>query len=1047
MIVGQRATLSPSLYARQFVFHPHHQTVSIVRHSLRLLTLVASAALASVLAPARAASQSPFDGLKARSIGPAVMGGRIQDVEVDPRDHSTIYVAAATGGIWKTTNHGITWTPIFEGQPDNAFGDLAIFPGDSRIIWAGTGEQNNRQSSSWGGGVYRSTDAGATWTFVGLKNTAAIGRVLAHPTDANVAWVAAIGNLWKPSADRGLYKTTDGGKTWNRVLYVDSLTGVTEVVMDPRDPNVLYAATYQRLRSAFGFNGGGPGSGVWKSTNGGATWRKIENGLPAGNKGRTGLAIARSNPNVLIATIEHATGTGTYRTEDGGETWRRMSGANPRPMYFSKPYIDPTNDLRVWELGVQPTRSEDGGATFRTMPNSPTYDLGLKDDHHVLWIDPANNRHLLLGGDGGLHESWDMGITYQRINNFAIGQFYRVAVDDRDPYWIYGGMQDAHSWMGPSATSHWLGILNADWVQIGFSDGTGHAVDLKGPRYVYSTSSGGNITRVDVVTGDRLDIQPQAPAGETYRYDWTAPVVASRHTPGTVYLGANKLLISKDFGSTWTATKDLTRNINRDTLRMADGVLNRDITLSRNDGDSFSEITAVAESPLDPLVLWVGTDDGNVQVSRDGGKTWTELSGNITGVKDGTFVDRIVASSAGRGTAVVTFDGHRGGDFAPYAFRTTDFGKTWKRITDGFAPDAPLRSIAEYPGKANVLFAGTERHFYYSVDSGAHWTRLTANLPTTRYDDIVVHPRTKDIVIGTHGRSIWVLDDASPFAEWTPQVAAKRARLFTPRTATLVLYRADVSTAAHAIYAAENPAEGATFTYYLSRPAESVKFTVTNAAGKVVRELTGPGAGGVVQRVNWDLRYPPAAGGFGGFGGGEEAGGRATAGQDLPAPLPVPAHTIGARGIYVAPGTFTVTMEVDGEKQSRSFTVRADPNAMVTVAEHKAREAFLLEAQDVQAKLTAAIADLNAKRASATGAEADRLNALAAKLGVAGGGGRGGRGGRGGPAVALGGLQAAFNGSGVRQGSLLPPTGTQRAALAEAQRALAEINAALGGKP
>src|SRR5581483_1482765 len=292
---------------------PPEQTVSIVRIPPRILVLAAAAALASLLAPGPAASQSPFDGLKARSIGPAVMGGRIQDIEVDPRDPSTIYVAAATGGIWKTTNHGVTWAPIFEGQPDNAFGDLAIFPGDSRIIWAGTGEQNNRQSSSWGGGVYRSTDAGATWTFVGLKKTAAIGRVLAHPTDGNVAWVAAIGNLWKPSPDRGLYKTTDGGKTWAKVLYVDSLTGVTEVVMDPRDPNVLYAATYQRLRSAFGFNGGGPGSAVWKSTDGGASWRKIENGLPAGEKGRTGLAIARSNPNVLIATIEHATGTGTYR--------------------------------------------------------------------------------------------------------------------------------------------------------------------------------------------------------------------------------------------------------------------------------------------------------------------------------------------------------------------------------------------------------------------------------------------------------------------------------------------------------------------------------------------------------------------------------------------------------------------------------------------------------------------------------------------------------------------------------------------------------------
>ena len=499
------------------------------------------------------------------------------------------------------------------------------------------------------------------------------------------------------------------------------------------------------------------------------------------------------------------------------------------------------------------------------MPNSPTYDLGLKDDHHVLWIDPRDTRHLLLGGDGGLHESWDQGITYNRLNNFAVGQFYRVAVDDRDPYWIYGGLQDAHSWMGPSATSHWLGILNSDWKQIGFSDGAGQSIDKRGHRYVYSTSSGGSITRVDAETGDRFEIQPVPPQGESYRYDWIAPVLASKHTAGTVYLGANKLLISKDFGSSWTATADLTRKVNRDTLRLA-GVLNTDIKLSRNDGESsYSELTTVAESPIDPLVLWVGTDDGNVQLSIDGGKTWKELSGAITGVANGSFVDRIVASGASRGTAYVTFENHRSGDFTPYIFRTTDFGKTWKSVTAGLPNGAPVRSIAEYPGKANVLFAGTERFVYFTTDSGAKWARVTGNLPPTRYDDIVVQPRTKDVIFGTHGRSIWVLDDASPFAEWTNAVAAKPAHLFSVRRATLINYWADVSTAAHGIYAAENPLEGAVFSYHLGRTAQAVKFTVTNASKRVIRELTGPLAAGIVHRVNWDLRYPPAAGGFSGF--------------------------------------------------------------------------------------------------------------------------------------------------------------------------------------
>jgi photosystem II stability/assembly factor-like uncharacterized protein len=1014
------------------------------------------------------AAQSPFDTFKFRSVGPAVMGGRIHDVEVDPRDPATIYIGAASGGMWKTTNKGTTWTPIFEGQPDNTFGDIAIFAGDSKMIWAGAGEQNNRQSSSWGGGVYRSTDAGATWTNVGLNQSGSIGRVVLHPTDANVAWVAAIGHLWKPSTERGVFKTTDAGRSWTKVLFVDSLTGATELVIDPRDPNVLYAAMYQRLRSAFGFNGGGPGSGLYKSTDGGATWNKSESGIPAGDKGRIGIAIAKSNPNILVATIEQpGAGGGLYRTEDAGATWRQASRTNPRPMYYSKPSIDPTNDKRIWLMGVQPSKSEDGGTTFEGMPNSPTYDLGLKDDHHSLWIDPANTRHLLLGGDGGLHESWDLGYTYTRINNFAIAQFYRIAVDDRDPYWIYGGLQDAHSWMGPSQTSHWLGILNSDWKQIGFSDGTGHAVDKRGHRYVYSTSSGGNLARVDAETGDRYDIQPVAPAGETYRYDWTAPIVASVHKPGTVYLGANKLLISRDFGSTWTATADLTRRVNRDTMRLA-GVLNTDIRISRNDGETnFSEITAMAESPLDANVLWVGTDDGNVQVSKDGGKSWSEQSRGLSGVPDGSFIDRIVASGASKGTAYVSIDNHRAGDFKPHIFRTSDFGATWKEMVNGLAADAPVRSIAEYPGKPSVLFAGTERFLYFTNDSGAKWTRLAGNLPTTRYDDIIVHPRTKDLVLGTHGRSVWILDDASPIAEWTPVLALEASYLFPVRLATIINYWADVSTAAHGIYAAENPVEGAVFTYHLSKPATAVKFTVTNSTGRVVRELTGPNATGIAHRINWDLRWPPAAGGGGfggggGGGGGEEAvappagGGGGTRGGGRQA-LPIPAHNIGARGFYVSPGKYTVTMDVDGNKTSRTFEVRGDPTMMETVADHKARESFLLDVQETQAKIATVTTAFRVKMAAAKGADSVRVQELALKLGLVapprvagpgapGGGGGGGFGGQRGPGARLGGLAGAWNGSGARHGGLQAPTGTHREILAQAKAALAEMEKELSRK-
>jgi hypothetical protein len=475
------------------------------------------------------------------------------------------------------------------------------------------------------------------------------------------------------------------------------------------------------------------------------------------------------------------------------------------------------------------------------------------------------------------------------------------------------------------------------------------------------------------------------------------------------------------------------------------GVVNRDIKISRNDGDNISEISNFAESPLDPKVLWVGTDDGNVQLSTDGGLTWNELSAAITGVTNGTFVGDIVASSTSRGTAFVSFDAHRDGDFAPYIFRTTDFGKTWSAVTTGLpADDASVRSLAEFPGKPTVLFAGTEKALFVTHDSGAHWTRLNANLPTTRYDDIVVHPRTKDLILGTHGRGIWVLDDATPIAEWTPAVASSRAHLFAVPTATLMLYWEDVSNMNHYFFTAENPAEGAAFTYYLSGPAQKVRMIVTNALGKVVREVTAPAEAGVIQRVNWDLRYPlPAGAGRSGGGGGEEGG---TGGPGTQRPgvvqLPIPSHDIAPRGPHVAPGTFKVTLEVDGVASgSRTFTVRPDPASAVTLTQHKAREAFVVEVMELQARVDKLAADLRTRTAAATGEAATRLQALATRLAGAGGGGRGG-GGRGGPPPVrqrLGGLTAPYVGSGARTGTLAPPMGAMLGALAEAKAELAAI--------
>lgn len=1034
-------------------------TMRQIRQSLVIASLALLFALAAFVpvstqsAPSStpsASARSPYDALHFRDIGPAVTSGRIQDIQIDPKDPGVIYAASASGGLWKSTNNGTTWKDIFGHEPDNTFGVVAIFEGDTNVLWAGTGEQNNRQSSSWGGGVYRSTNGGESWTFVGLHDTRAIARIVTDPEDANTAYVAALGNLWAGSKDRGVYKTTDAGKTWTNTLYIDEYTGATDLVQDPRDPKVLYAATYQRLRSAWGFNGGGPGSAIYKTTDAGAHWTKLTNGIPEGDKGRIGLAISMSKPDVLVATIEHATASGTYRTEDAGATWKQMSRTNPRPMYYSQPTIDPNNDKTIWLPGTEIVHSEDGGATWIEEPTSPTYDLGLKTDHHVVRVDPKNSNHIYVGGDGGINESFDKGKNYTRNGGLPVAQAYRVAVDNRDPYWVYTGLQDNHSWMGPSATRHWLGIVNSDWIEIGFSDGTGKAVDVADWRKVYSSSSGGNLSLVDPVTGDTLDITPRAPIGEQYRFDWDAPVMASRHTPGTVYLGGNKLFISKDYGITWTPTKDLTRAIDRNPLKLM-GVANTDVKLSKNDGDAISEISNITESPLDPKILWVGTDDGNVQLSVDGGATWTDVSANLVraGAKDGTFIGDIVASSSSKSTAFVAVDAHRDGDFKAYLYRTTDSGKTWTPVVNGFpADDASIRGLAEFPGKPNVLFAGTERAMFVTHDSGDHWERLTGNLPTTQYADIVVHPKTKDLVLATHGRGIWILDNATPIAEWSPSVAAERAHLFDVPRATLMLYWEDISNMGQGFHTSENPAEGAVFTYSLAQKADKVTFTIANAAGRTVRTITGPAEPGEILRTNWDLRFAPPANS--GRGGGGAARG---AGQPPVVQLPIPSHDISPRGALVAPGTFKVTMDVDGVAVgSKTFEVRPDPASQVTLAQHKAREAMVLDVMDLTAKADLLAADIAKRKTSATGDAAAKLQELELRIGAAGGGR--GRGGRGGAAIGAGqagpppvppvrtrlnGLLGNFTISGASTGTLLGPTAAESATLADVKKDLAAI--------
>ncbi len=960
-------------------------------------------------------SSETLSGLTFRAPGPAVTGGRIHDVEALPDDPSTLYVATASSGLWKSTNQGTTWTSLFDDQPVSTFGDIAIAPSNPDIIWAGTGEQQNRQSTSWGDGVYRSTDGGTTWTHKGLVETRHIGRVRVHPENPDVAYVAALGNLWAPSETRGVYKTTDGGATWEKVLYVDTFTGAVDLVMDPSDPNTLYAAAYQRLRRTWGFNGGGPGSGIYKTTDGGATWTELTNGVPAGDKGRIGLAIAETNPDVLYATIEHAEEEGTFRSRDAGQSWTKVNDLNPRPMYYSHIYVDPTDDERVFVLSTEFYMSEDAGETFLQMPTRPTYDVGVHSDHHALWVNPSNPEHFYLAGDAGLHETFDRGQTYKRINNLPIGQFYAIGLDMQVPYNIYGGMQDNHSWVGPSETRRWIGIINDDWKQIGFGDGTYMQPDPTSHRYVYVGSQNGGLVRFDGETGDHLDVEPMEPEGDDYRFDWVTPSLVSQHDPSTVYFGGNRLFISHDRGETWTRTKDLTKDVDRETLSLM-GVEGSEPMLSKNDGTAhYGEATTIAESPLDPAILWVGTDDGNVQVSRDGGDTWTEVGANIPGVDPTTYVSRVIASEAGDGVAWVTLDAHRDGDFAPYVFRTTNFGQTWTERTNGLPEMGSVNVIIEHPDNPNVLFLGTEHALFASTNGGQQWVAFMSSLPPTLYDDLKIHPREKDLVIGTHGRSIFILDDTTPLAEWTGAVASSPAHLFSIRPANLQHYWKNTSYRGQAAYAGENPAFGASISYHLDTPVDSVQLVVRDADGTVVRRMTGPGTDGVIHRVTWDLAYPPPP-------SSEYDASRE--GLEMPDTiLPEPKHPLDPQGPFVAPGTYRVTLRAGDVQDTRTVQVTGDPMMpMITQAQYESRETFLVDLLDMQNRAWEA-----AERAEAieeeqpddeeAAAHAEELDDLRDDLYD---------------------LAELFNRDGVTQPTLYPPTKQQRREKARLKAALAD---------
>jgi photosystem II stability/assembly factor-like uncharacterized protein len=911
------------------------------------LLLSATGGSAQSSTPARVDS-GLLGNLRWRSIGPANTGGRIDDFAVArvPGQPDAIYVATASGGVFKSTNQGTSWTPVFDRvDAMMSIGDIAVAPSNASIVWVGTGEANNRQSSSWGDGVYKSDDAGRTWTAAGLAETRHIGRIVIHPSNPDVVYVAAAGHLWGPNKERGVYKTSDGGRTWNRVLFVNDNTGATDLVMDPKDPQTLFAAMYQRQRKAWGFNGGGAGSGIYRSRDGGNTWTRLSSGLPQGDKGRIGLDIFQADSRVIFAVVE-ADGreSGVYRSADGGDTWQAWSTLNPRPMYFSQIRADPKDAARVYLLGSNRGFyiSNDGGKTFADVFST------IHSEDHALWIDPDDTNHLMVGGDGGVSISWDRGQTWLFRDNLPVGQFYEISADMQDPYVVCGGLQDNGHWCVPSATRARTGISNHDGINIGSGDGFYARLDPGDPRTAIIESQDGRANRVNLSTLERQAISPVVrrgaarapgdPAAQSAgdRWNWNTPIVMSSFDPRTIYIGAQKVYKSPDRGATWKAiSPDLTENIDRDALQMMDAPV-PERALSRHDGvAAFSTLTTIGESPLDARLLYAGSDDGRLSVTRDGGQTWTAVNERIAGLPRGTYVSSVLPSRHAAGRVYATFDGHYNDDYRAYAYVSDDYGQTWRSITTGL-PATSMHKVREHPRNARLLFAAHERGIHFSIDGGASWSPLNLNMPTVPVDDILIHPRDNDLVAGTHGRSIWILDNISSLEALTPDALKSDAFLVPPARARLLSIYNPQAWYGAGQYFAPNPDFNAAIEYYLhAATKEDVIVTVADAHGAALRTFKGTSRAGM-NRAAWDLRMePPTA-----EGQRESPSGGGPGGPPL--------------GPLVLPGIYTVTVTAGGRLLKGELHVEGDPRVVFPDADRRIRQTALLNLYALQKSLSAA---------------------------------------------------------------------------------------------
>lgn len=829
---------------------------------------------------------STYSGLKWRSIGPARTSGRIADFAVNPNDHTEYYVATASGHLWKTNNAGITWKAVADTLP-YSLGVVTMDPNNPHVVWVGTGENNHQRALGYGDGVYKSTDAGETWTKTGLKDSRQIGGIVIDPRNSNVVYVATEGSVWGPGGDRGLYKTTDGGKTWNKVLEISENTGVNNIVMDPRDPDVLYATSEQRRRTPFTKIGGGPESAVYKSTDAGATWNKIMKGLPSVHIGGMGIDISPANPDVLYLIVEAAEDkSGFFRSTNRGASWEKMSDHNASGQYYNEIYCDPQNVDLVYSVETRTHYTEDGGKTWKR--------LGLEDRHvddHALWIDPSNTKHMIIGGDGGVYETFDRGENWHFKSNLPVTQFYRVNVDNAEPFYnIYGGTQDNASMGGPSQTISEDGITNADWFMTVFGDGFFQEIDPTDPNIVYSEWQYGNIVRYDKRSREVLLIRPEPEKGQKFfKWYWDTPFILSPHSNTRLYIAAERVFRSDNRGESWEQISgDLTTQTDRNSFKVMGKYWSIDAVVKDVSTSQYGLIIALAESPLKEDMLFVGTDDGIIQRTEDQ-ENWTRLD-NFPGVPKYTPVHDVVPSRHDSNVVYACFNNHKMDDFTPYVLKSVDKGNTWKSIA-GNLPSGAVNSIIEDPVNPNLLFVGTEWGVYFTIDGGEHWTQLKSGMPKVKVPDLVIQEREKDLVAATFGRGFYVIDDYSPLRDISKELLEKDAHLFPVKDALMFIKSSGKYGQGATYYRAPNPEYGAIFTYYVKEVPKTLKeqrkekekelfekgepipqpsyeelkaeedeippyliFTITDSEGDVVKKITTSASEGI-NRASWDLTY------------------------------------------------------------------------------------------------------------------------------------------------------------------------------------------------